>query len=137
MQNSSSSILSFNVEFFRTSTYKSSNRDRWYSTTFLPQFSRDFLARSDEWIPRYINLIEHPHNNLRITRILKCLGEFGYENFQKHLVRHFLTEIFTLDRKMFNWKNCEESCLQYWIGVVKNDKDRGASFFLRGFLNLL
>jgi hypothetical protein len=37
------------------------------------------LARGDAWRERFANLCARPHNFLRITRILKCLGEVGLE----------------------------------------------------------
>ena len=35
------------------------------------------VARTDNYQDRFYNLATHGHNNLRITRIIKCLGEMG------------------------------------------------------------
>jgi hypothetical protein len=39
------------------------------------------LARADSWEPQYDNLSTSSHNYLRISRILKCLGELGFEHY--------------------------------------------------------
>ena len=57
------------------------------------------------------------HNYLRITRILKCLGELGLEHYKPpflHLMLHEAITTATLDRTL-------ESCYSYWIGTVKDD----------------
>ena len=60
------------------------------------------------------------HNYLRITRILKCLGEMGLEHYKVPFLRFMLHEaIITgkLDRTL-------DSCCNYWIGTVKDDEER-------------
>jgi hypothetical protein len=44
------------------------------------------LARADPWEPQYDNLATSSHNYLRISRILKCLGELGFEKYPVSLV---------------------------------------------------
>jgi hypothetical protein len=66
-------------------------------------------------------LEKNPHNNLRITRILKCLGEFGFEDIKLALIKFFVSEIFGAG----NLKGCTESCLKYWIETIKDDTERG------------
>jgi len=57
---------------------------------------------------------------LRITRILKCLGEFDYEEYQIQWLEAFIHEVFiTKDLSLL-----ETSLLNYWIGTVKNDAHR-------------
>src|SRR5688500_14553588 len=51
------------------------------------------LERGDNWKHRYAHLNSSFHNYLRITRILKCLGEFGYESWKKYFIDFFITEI--------------------------------------------
>ena len=78
------------------------------------------LERADNWKNRFHHLNHSMHNYLRITRILKCLGEFGYERLQAPFVRFVLHEAFvkqTLD-------NTKDSCLNYWLEVIKDDKER-------------
>ncbi len=60
------------------------------------------------------------HNYLRITRILKCLGEFVYEHLKAPFIRFVLREAIverTLPRTL-------DSCKNYWIQVLKVDKER-------------
>ncbi|KAM9064621.1 opioid growth factor receptor isoform X1 [Sarcophilus harrisii] len=69
---------------------------------------------------RFQNLNSHSHNNLRITRILKCLGEMGYEHYQVPLIRFFLEEILV--------NHClpsvKQSALDYFMFTVRNKKER-------------
>lgn len=60
------------------------------------------------------------HNNLRITRILKCLGELGFEHYQAPLVRFFLEE--TLVKK--NLSSVKRSVLDYFLFAVRNKRKR-------------
>jgi len=78
------------------------------------------LDRHEGWKTQYRNLNSHTHNFLRITRILKCLGELGFEHYKKPFLEHFIKEIW-VNKKL---TNCAESCEHYWIGTLKNDTDR-------------
>uniref|UniRef100_A0A8D0EFV7 Opioid growth factor receptor n=1 Tax=Strix occidentalis caurina TaxID=311401 RepID=A0A8D0EFV7_STROC len=60
------------------------------------------------------------HNNLRITRILKCLGEMGYEDYQVHLVKFFLTE--TLVKETL--PNVRRSALDYFLFTIRSKQKR-------------
>lgn len=60
------------------------------------------------------------HNNLRITRILKCLGELGFEHYQAPLVQFFLEE--TLVKK--NLSSVKRSVLDYFLFAVRNKQKR-------------
>lgn len=60
------------------------------------------------------------HNNLRITRILKCLGELGFEHYQAPLVQFFLEE--TLVKK--NLSSVKRSVLDYFLFAVRNKRKR-------------
>lgn len=59
------------------------------------------------------------HNNLRITRILKSLGELGFRHYQAPLVRFFLEE--TLVKKTLS--SVKRSVLDYFLFAVL-DKDK-------------
>ncbi|TSY83934.1 Opioid growth factor receptor [Bagarius yarrelli] len=72
------------------------------------------VARAENWSERFENLNRNSHNNLRITRILKCLGLLGFERYQAPLVRFFLEETLmhgTLPR-------VKRSALDYFIFAV-------------------
>eukprot|EP00667_Euglena_gracilis_P019981 EG_transcript_21510 len=78
------------------------------------------VRRSDGYRPQYDNLDASGHNLLRITRILKCLGEVGLERYKKPFVLHVLKEIYENDELT----STEGSCLDYWVGLLRNEKDR-------------
>ncbi|XP_035199705.1 opioid growth factor receptor isoform X2 [Oxyura jamaicensis] len=78
------------------------------------------LKRAENWAERFQNLNRFSHNNLRITRILKCLGEMGYEHYQVHLVKFFLTE--TLVKETL--PNVKRSALDYFLFTVRSKQKR-------------
>jgi len=80
------------------------------------------LERHADWEKHYRNLNSHYHNNLRITRVLKSLGELGYEHYKRPFLEHFIKEIWV--EKVL--PECADSCADYWIGTMKDDKDRAA-----------
>lgn len=65
-------------------------------------------------------MFRNVHNNLRITRILKCLGELGFEHYQGPLVRFFLEE--TLVKR--NLSSVKRSVLDYFLFAVRNKRKR-------------
>ncbi|XP_009325162.1 PREDICTED: opioid growth factor receptor [Pygoscelis adeliae] len=78
------------------------------------------LKRAENWAERFQNLNRFSHNNLRITRILKCLGEMGYEHYQVHLVKFFLTE--TLVKETL--PNVKRSALDYFLFTIRSKEKR-------------
>ncbi|KAG9332565.1 hypothetical protein JZ751_014663 [Albula glossodonta] len=78
------------------------------------------VKRADNWRERFANLERNMHNNLRITRILKSLGELGFEHYQAPLVRFFLEE--TLVRK--NLSSVKRSVLDYFLFAVRDKRER-------------
>uniref|UniRef100_A0A8C1YK52 Opioid growth factor receptor n=1 Tax=Cyprinus carpio TaxID=7962 RepID=A0A8C1YK52_CYPCA len=78
------------------------------------------VKRAENWRERFANLERNMHNNLRITRILKSLGELGFEHFQAPLVRFFLEE--TLIRKTLS--SVKRSVLDYFLFAVRDKRER-------------
>ena len=78
------------------------------------------VQRSEGFRARFDNLQRSFHNNLRITRILKCLGEFGYEHFKPTLVRFFAEEI----KERGELTSCAESLRNYWVPVLRSADER-------------
>uniref|UniRef100_A0A4W5P4W2 Opioid growth factor receptor n=1 Tax=Hucho hucho TaxID=62062 RepID=A0A4W5P4W2_9TELE len=78
------------------------------------------VKRADNWKERFANLERNMHNNLRITRILKSLGELGFEHYQSPLVRFFLEE--TLVKK--NLSSIKRSVFDYFLFAVRNKQKR-------------
>ena len=75
------------------------------------------IARSNKNRKQQYSLLNSSfHNYLRITRILKCLGEFGLENYQAPFCEFVLYEIF--DNGQLT--NTLKSCLSYWGKVIKD-----------------
>ena len=80
------------------------------------------IERSDNWKERFRHLNHSSHNYLRITRILKCLGEMEYEHLKAPFLRFVLHEAIvegTLDRTL-------DSCMNYWLEVLKDDQERAS-----------
>lgn len=61
----------------------------------------------------------HTYNNLRITRILKCLGTLGYPKFQYPLVRFFLEETLVKGKL----PNVKDSALSYFVFAVRSKQE--------------
>ena len=60
------------------------------------------------------------HNNLRVTRILKCLGLFGFHFHQMAWIDFLTEEIF----KTKALAKLEPSMSGYWIHTIRNDEAR-------------
>ncbi|XP_040889019.1 opioid growth factor receptor-like [Toxotes jaculatrix] len=78
------------------------------------------VNRAPNWRGRFHNLNNHTHNNLRITRILKCLGTLGYPHFQAPLVQFFLMETLVNG----HLPNIKDSVLNYFVFAVLDKKQR-------------
>lgn len=78
------------------------------------------VERSEKWEERFDNLNRNTHNNLRITRILKSLGELGFKHYQAPLVKFFLEE--TLIHN--NLKNVKQSVMDYFLFAVRDKDER-------------
>ncbi|XP_034551315.1 opioid growth factor receptor [Notolabrus celidotus] len=78
------------------------------------------VKRADNWKERFGNLERNMHNNLRITRILKSLGELGFEHYQAPLVHFFLEE--TLAKKTLS--SVKRSVLDYFLFAVLDKRKR-------------
>uniref|UniRef100_A0A8C5R3V9 Opioid growth factor receptor (OGFr) conserved domain-containing protein n=1 Tax=Leptobrachium leishanense TaxID=445787 RepID=A0A8C5R3V9_9ANUR len=78
------------------------------------------VKRAEKFEERFDNLDYHSHNNLRITRILKCLGELGFEHYQAPLVKFFLVETL-VEKQLPGVKN---SVLDYFMFTVKDKQQR-------------
>ncbi|XP_051880934.1 opioid growth factor receptor-like protein 1 isoform X2 [Pristis pectinata] len=78
------------------------------------------VSRAANWKERFEHLNESQHNYLRITRILKSLGEFKFESFQIHLV-HFLLYEALVEETLSNMLH---SALEYFVYTIKSRKER-------------
>ena len=78
------------------------------------------LERAENWQSRFRHLNHSMHNYLRITHILKYLGEFDYEHLKAPFVRFVLHEAIVEQ----TLKNAKNSCLNYWLEVIKDENKR-------------
>lgn len=70
----------------------------------------------------YQNLLWAPHNNLRITRILKCLSELGLERFNAGFVLHILNE--QSEHNKLNSALLRDSMDRWWANCIRDDCER-------------
>ncbi|KAJ7600846.1 opioid growth factor receptor conserved region-domain-containing protein [Mycena floridula] len=83
------------------------------------------LARSlppRNYATRYKNLVRSSHNNLRISRILKCLSEFGLERFNAGFLLHVLNEQSESDE--LNSGGIRSSMDRWWANCIRNEAER-------------
>lgn len=78
------------------------------------------VKRASNWKERFENLNRRTHNNLRITRILKCLGTLGYPHYQFPLVRFFLEETLVHGEL----PAVKDSVLGYFLFAVLDKEER-------------
>uniref|UniRef100_A0AAY4D4R4 Opioid growth factor receptor (OGFr) conserved domain-containing protein n=1 Tax=Denticeps clupeoides TaxID=299321 RepID=A0AAY4D4R4_9TELE len=80
------------------------------------------VARAANWQDRFRHLNESQHNYLRITRILKSLGELGFEAFKPALVRLLLEESLVEG----TLPNMRHSALEYFVYTLRDRAQRRA-----------
>ena len=68
----------------------------------------------------FVSTFSSYHNYLRITRILKSLGEFDFEHLKANFVKFVLHEGIVEQ----TLTNLIDSCVKYWIGVLRDDEER-------------
>ncbi|KAF9221649.1 hypothetical protein BS17DRAFT_785124 [Gyrodon lividus] len=71
---------------------------------------------------RYKNLLRAPHNNLRITRILKSLSELGLERFNAGFLLHVLNE--QSENNKLNSALLRDSMDRWWANCIRDDYER-------------
>ncbi|KAI3362922.1 hypothetical protein L3Q82_011600 [Scortum barcoo] len=87
----------------------------FYGIKLLDKSGNARIARASNWQERFQHLNESQHNYLRITRILKSLGELGYEAFKAPLVRLFLEESLCHS----TLPNMQYSVLEYFVYTIR------------------
>lgn len=96
----------------------------WHNTAPSSAFQIMFERSNDAaWQQKlYRNLATSPHNYLRITRILKFLGELGMEDVKLAWLAFFAHETY-VTRAL---KACAASLEGYWSGTIYDDNERAA-----------
>lgn len=77
------------------------------------------IGRGPNWQARYTFLNTSMHNFLRITRILKCLGELGLDHYQAPFVANIFAEI-----QQGNLTGLLKSARDYFAAVVRDEQAR-------------
>ncbi|KAI0647788.1 opioid growth factor receptor conserved region-domain-containing protein [Trametes meyenii] len=80
------------------------------------------LRRADNWQERYRNLARAPHNNLRISRILKCLSEFGLEHLNAGFLLFVLAE--QSENGQLSTQTIQSSMDRWWVNCLRNEEER-------------
>lgn len=78
------------------------------------------LARNEHWQERFMNLNHSIHNHVRVTRILKSLGELGLEHFQFSFVKFLMKEALVTGELSETLTSCQD----FWIDTVKDVSER-------------
>lgn len=66
------------------------------------------------------------HNHMRITRILKSLGELSYEYLKAPFIRFVLHEAIVTG----NLANTLNSCMKYWVETIREESERDSLWLL-------
>jgi hypothetical protein len=77
------------------------------------------LRRASNYRSRFENLNRCRHNYLRITRILKFLGEVGLERLKLPFLTFFIQE--ALVNRLI--PNCRDSLVYFWMPTLREDAD--------------
>eukprot|EP00301_Raphidiophrys_heterophryoidea_P006192 c12517_g1_i2.p1 GENE.c12517_g1_i2~~c12517_g1_i2.p1 ORF type:complete len:219 (+),score=39.44 c12517_g1_i2:635-1291(+) len=91
----------------------------FYGMQFVDEDSGT-LERSDSWREQLANLNYNSHNYLRISRILKCLGEMNLEHLKAPWIKFLTQEV--LEHRTI--PNAEDSLVRFWISTLRNETQR-------------
>ncbi|KAL0961320.1 hypothetical protein HGRIS_006278 [Hohenbuehelia grisea] len=75
-----------------------------------------------DFAPRYRNLCRSSHNNLRISRILKCLSELGLEHLNAGFLLHVLSE--QSEHRELCSAAIRSSMDRWWANCIRNEEER-------------
>uniref|UniRef100_A0A8D3CF74 Opioid growth factor receptor 2 n=1 Tax=Scophthalmus maximus TaxID=52904 RepID=A0A8D3CF74_SCOMX len=120
MNNDASTLTKGEIEVTRENLLRSYELMLDFYGIMLCNEKTGEVKRASHWRDRFCNLNNHTHNNLRITRILKCLGTLGFPHYQAPLVHFFLME--TLVRGEL--PNIKDSVLNYFVFAVLDKRER-------------
>lgn len=76
------------------------------------------VRKTDRWKERIINLSTHPHNFLRINRVLEFLKNFGLSEYQEPLITFLIYEIMVSK----SLEEAKTSLVEYWLNTVSDTK---------------
>ncbi|XP_045174331.2 putative uncharacterized protein DDB_G0277255 [Mercenaria mercenaria] len=91
------------------------------------------FKRGDNWKERYEHLNRSIHNHFRITRIIKALGELGWQQLQKPWLEFMIHEA-TINQVLPKLNN--DSTMSHFIDGLKEDEEKGMIYHLLADLNV-
>ncbi|CCO31364.1 Opioid growth factor receptor Short=OGFr [Rhizoctonia solani AG-1 IB] len=94
----------------------------FYGMKLLDTESGLIGRKEDGWEERYHNLTYSSHNNLRITRILKCLSILSYPHYAAPFVLHVLNE--QSEHGLLKAPAIQNSLDKWWANCNRNDQER-------------
>uniref|UniRef100_A0A9J8BRZ9 Opioid growth factor receptor like 1 n=1 Tax=Cyprinus carpio carpio TaxID=630221 RepID=A0A9J8BRZ9_CYPCA len=94
----------------------------FYAQELTQDEIKEFQSTREAKRHRFQHLNESQHNYLRITRILKSLGELGFESFKLPLV-HLLLEEALVEGTLPNMRH---SALEYFVYTLRQHSQRRA-----------
>jgi hypothetical protein len=80
------------------------------------------VRRAENYRGRFQNLCNSSHNWLRVTRILKSLGELGFEHFKLPWLLEITNQVF-VTREL---SKCQRSLVAYWAWTLRTPADQRA-----------
>ncbi|XP_052234360.1 opioid growth factor receptor-like protein 1 isoform X2 [Dreissena polymorpha] len=91
----------------------------FYGMDLVDETSGKIRRCEANWVERFEHLNRSFHNYLRITRILKSIGELGYDRYQKPLVKFIIAEAVITK----NLSNLNADSMNYWINAIKDHSE--------------
>jgi len=88
----------------------------------LENESTGLISRSQHHKSRYRNLCRSPHNNLRISRMLKFLSELGYEHLNHGFLLHVLNE--QSEHGQLSTPFIRSSMDHWWANCLRGGRER-------------
>lgn len=92
----------------------------FYGMKLIDRRSGQIGRNEKNYQERYRHLNRSTHNYLRITRILKCLGELGYEHLKLGFLLHVVRELYV---GAFHTGSIGRSARDYWFPILRSQTD--------------
>lgn len=86
----------------------------------------DGLSRAVNWEERFENLRRNRHNNMRITRVIRCLSVLGFERLSLDFVK-FLSREVLCERTL---ESCHHSLDNFWVPALQPAEQTEARQFI-------
>ncbi|KAH9933202.1 opioid growth factor receptor conserved region-domain-containing protein [Epithele typhae] len=94
----------------------------FYGMELVSEETGEVRRAAKNWQERFQNLIGAPHNNLRISRILKCLSEFSLERWNAGFLLFVLSE--QSEHGHLSTRVLIDSMDRWWANCVRDEHER-------------